>query len=209
MSRSWREIPHYAVGQAVDLGAARVWLEQRNRDLPPERRLVPGALFVRAVALACRQVPEMNGHFVDDAFRPADRVHVGMAIALRGGGVVAPALADADQRDVVALMDGLRDLVARARAGTLRSSEMADATITVTSLGDLGCDVVRGIINPPQVAMVGFGAIADRPWVYGGALAIRPLAQVTLAADHRVSDGLRGARFLGVLAELLQNPERL
>jgi pyruvate dehydrogenase E2 component (dihydrolipoamide acetyltransferase) len=209
MSRSWREIPHYTVGHTVDLAPALAFLEQRNRDREPAHRLVPGVLFARAVALACRQVPEVNGHFVGDAFQPADHVHLGMAIALRGGGVVAPALADADRHGLDELMDSLRDLVERTRAGTLRSSELTDATITLTSLGELGCERVRGIINPPQVAMVGFGAVADRPWVVAGAVAVRPLVQITLAADHRASDGLCGARFLAAIAELLATPERL
>jgi pyruvate dehydrogenase E2 component (dihydrolipoamide acetyltransferase) len=106
-------------------------------------------------------------------------------------------------------MRQMRDLVARARAGRLRSSELSDPTITVTSLGDQGVDAVYGVIFPPQVAIVGFGRIADRPWAVDGALAVRPVVTATLAADHRVTDGHAAARFLGAIDRRLQAPEQL
>ena len=106
-------------------------------------------------------------------------------------------------------MAALRDLVNRARAGTLRSSEMADPTITVTNLGDQGVEEVFGVIYPPQVALVGFGRIVDRPWASSGMLGVRPIVRATLAGDHRVSDGHDGARFLSLIDELLQSPEEL
>jgi len=209
MSRAWREIPHYYLAHSVDLGAVQDWLERYNAARPPGERMLAAALLVRAVARGVREVPELNGHFVDGAFRPAARVNVGMAIALRGGGVVAPALADADRRGPADLMDGLRDLVARARAGTLRSSELGEATITITSLGERGCEEVHGIINPPQVAMVGAGSVLERPWAVGDRVVVRPVVRLTLAADHRVSDGHRGALFLAAVDRLLQHPEDL
>ena len=107
------------------------------------------------------------------------------------------------------LMARMTDLVARARAGTLRSSEMTCATITLTSLGERGVEGVTPIIFPPQVAIVGCGATLERPWVVGGEVVARPIMRVTLGADHRVSNGHQGARFLGTLAQLLQNPEEL
>lgn len=107
------------------------------------------------------------------------------------------------------LMDGLRDLVARARGGRLQRAEMADPTITVTNLGDLGVESVFGVIYPPQVAMVGLGRLKDQPWAHDGLLGVRPAVTATLSADHRVSDGLRGARYLERLNELLQKPEEL
>jgi pyruvate dehydrogenase E2 component (dihydrolipoamide acetyltransferase) len=106
-------------------------------------------------------------------------------------------------------MHELRDLVGRARAGRLRSSEMADPTLTVTNLGEQGVDLVHGLIYPPQVALVGFGRIAERPWATGGMLGVRPVLTATLAADHRATDGMRGARFLDLVDRLLQEPEQL
>jgi pyruvate dehydrogenase E2 component (dihydrolipoamide acetyltransferase) len=132
-----------------------------------------------------------------------------VAVSLRGGGLVAPALHDADRLSLDELMAGLRDLVGRARAGRLRSSEMADPTLTVTNLGDQGVDEVHGVIYAPQVALVGFGKVAERPWASGGMLGARPTVRATLAADHRASDGMVGARFLNALAHLLETPEDL
>jgi len=95
------------------------------------------------------------------------------------------------------------------RAGRLRRDEMAEPAITVTNLGDLGVDSVLPVVYPPQVAMVGFGRLAQRPWAVDGLLGIRPVVEVTLAADHRASDGHRGGLFLSSLAEYLRTPEEL
>jgi pyruvate dehydrogenase E2 component (dihydrolipoamide acetyltransferase) len=136
-------------------------------------------------------------------------VHVGVAIALRGGGLVAPALRDADRQSLTALMAALRDLVARTRAGSLRGAELTDATITVTSLGDLGVEKVFGVIYPPQVALVGFGRPHEAPWAENGMLGVRTVVDATLAADHRATDGVRGARLLDAVRRRLSEPEKL
>jgi len=111
-----------------------------------------------------RDVPQLNGFWIDGEHRLADAIHVGFAIAMKGGGLLAPAIHDVDRRSCDELMADLRDLIPRARAGRLRSSEFTDGTITVTSLGDGGVESVLGVIYPPQVAIVGFGSIADQPW---------------------------------------------
>jgi pyruvate dehydrogenase E2 component (dihydrolipoamide acetyltransferase) len=208
MARSKREIPHYYLAATIDLGAALDWLAEANRDRPVADRLLPAALLLKATALAARENPALNG-FWEDGFRPAPAVHLGVAVSLRGGGLVAPAIHDTDQLDVDDLMRSLRDLVQRARAGVLRSSEMADPTITVTNLGDQGVDEVFGVIYPPQVALIGFGRISERPWAEGGLLGVRPLVRATLAGDHRASDGHDGARFLAAVDRLLQAPADL
>jgi pyruvate dehydrogenase E2 component (dihydrolipoamide acetyltransferase) len=209
MARSKREIPHYYLGLDVDLSRALAWLARENERRPVTERLLPVALLLKAVARAAREVPEMNGFFVDGAFRPAGSVHLGVAISLRQGGLIAPALHDVDRLDLSAVMRGLNDLVARTRRGGLRSSELSDGTLTVTSLGDMGVGEVYGVIYPPQVALVGFGRVQERPWAAGGMLGVRPVVTVTLAGDHRVSDGIRGAQFLAVVDRLLQAPEAL
>jgi pyruvate dehydrogenase E2 component (dihydrolipoamide acetyltransferase) len=209
MARSKREIPHYYLVQTLPMRAALDWLQALNATRPVTQRLLPAVLLLKAVALAVREVPEMNGWFVDGAFRPAPAAHVGVAISLRQGGLVAPALHDVADQPLDHLMAQLADLVRRARAGSLRSSEMSDPTLTVTNLGDAGADAVYGVIYPPQVALVGFGRIADRPWVDAtGQLQVMPTVSASLAADHRASDGHRGALFLARLAALLQQPAR-
>ncbi|MFD0274255.1 dihydrolipoamide acetyltransferase family protein [Kitasatospora sp. NPDC127111] len=209
MARSKREIPHYYLSTTVDLAAATGWLRERNRRLPVPERLVPAAVLLKAAALAAREVPQLNGFWTADGFTPAPTVHLGVAVALRGGGLIAPAIHDAADLAVPDLMARLRDLVARARAGRLRASETTDPTITVTSLGDQGVEAVFGVIYPPQVALVGLGRVVERPWAVEGMIGVRPVVTATLSADHRASDGATGARYLSALDRLLQTPEEL
>ncbi|HYN28343.1 MAG TPA: dihydrolipoamide acetyltransferase family protein [Dermatophilaceae bacterium] len=209
MTRSKREIPHYYLSTTVDLARARDWMQARNRDLPVAERLVPAALVLKATALAARKHPQLNGFWMHDAFVPGAGVHLGVAISLRGGGLVAPAIHDADALTLDELMAAMRDLVGRARAGRLRGTEMSDPTLTVTNLGDQGVESVHGVIYPPQVALVGVGRVLDRPWAVDGMLAVRPLVSLTLAADHRATDGFSGGRLLATIEHLLQTPEEL
>ncbi len=209
MARSKREVPHYYLTTTVDVGAATAWLAETNRTRSVEDRLVLPALLVKATALAVAAVPEVNGYYVDGAFAPSAAVHVGVAVSLRPAGVVAPALHDVEQRSLDEVMAGLRDLVTRARSGHLRGSEMSDPTITVTNLGELGVDTVLGVIYPPQVALVGFGRVSERAVALDGLVGARPCLTASLSADHRVSDGHRGGRFLAEVDRLLQQPDAL
>lgn len=209
MSRSKREIPHYYLAHTISMKRALAWLADTNARRPIQERILPGALLLRAVALALCDVPELNGFWIDGGFRPSEAIHLGTAITLRTGGLIAPAILDADDKPLDELMRELHDLVSRARAGRLRSTELTSATMTVTSLGDRGCETVFPIINPPQVAIVGFGAIVERPWVDGTAVVPHPVVVATLAADHRISDGHRGGLFLAALDRLLQDPDKL
>jgi pyruvate dehydrogenase E2 component (dihydrolipoamide acetyltransferase) len=209
MSRSKREIPHYYLSHDIDLTPAADWLAARNAGLPPAERLLMVVLFIKAVAVTLPRFPELNGFDRGGRFEPAHAVNVGTATAIRGGGLIAPAIHDAGQLDLATLMERLRDLVARVRAGGLRAAELSDPTITVTSLGERGVDRLYGIIHPPQVAIVGFGTPRPRPWVVGGEVVPRTIVTATLAADHRHSDGHRGALFLAALAQRLQEPDTL
>ena len=209
MARAKREIPHYYLAHTIDVHRALAWLAEENVRRPVPDRLLYGVLLIKAVALGLRDVPELNSVWRGERAEPSPAVNVGVAISLRGGGLVAPALHDADKRSVGELMQAFRDLVQRARTGGLRSSELSEPTITVTSLGEQGVETVFGIVYPPQVAIVGFGKVIERPWVVNGGVVARPLLTVTLSADHRVSDGHRGGLFLSAVERLLQAPERL
>jgi pyruvate dehydrogenase E2 component (dihydrolipoamide acetyltransferase) len=209
MARSKREIPHYYLSTEIDVLRAVAWLESENARRGVSERLLLAPLLLKAAALALREVPELNGFFVDGSFRRSEAIHLGVAIALRQGGLVAPAIHDVDRRPLGELMATLRELVARARAGVLKSSELTDPTVTVTSLGEQGADAVFGVIYPPQVALVGFGSVRERAWAEGGLVGARPVIVASLSADHRVSDGHRGARFLAAVARRLSDPEKL
>ncbi|MUH45907.1 MAG: 2-oxo acid dehydrogenase subunit E2 [Actinobacteria bacterium] len=209
MARSKREIPHYYLQSTIDMRAATEWLAALNAGRPVAERVLTAALMLKATALAVRTVPELNGFYRDGTFEQQDHVHLGIAVSLRGGGLIAPALHDADALPIEELMQRMKDLVGRARNGRLRGSEMSDPTLTVTSLGDRGAEIVHGVIYPPQVALVGFGRVVERPWAVDGMLTVRPTVAVTLAADHRVSDGHRGGLLLEAIDELLRRPEAL
>lgn len=209
MSRSKREIPHYYLSSTVDMTAALEWLAAFNAQRPPDERMLAAVLLMKASALALRKAPQFNGFWQDDDFWPSKAIHLGWAISLRGGGLVAPAIHDVDGLPLPDLMDKLRDLVARARSGGLRSSELMDPTITLTSLGERGADAVTGVIYPPQVAILGFGRIGTRPWVVDGKVQPRSLVEVSLAADHRASDGHAGGLLLSAIELLLQEPAKL
>lgn len=209
MERANREIPHYYLATRVDLSRALAWLAEQNASRPLAERVLPVALFLAAVGRAALEVPELNGFWRDGSFVPGEGVNVGVIISLRQGGILAPALRDVPRMSVTELFAEFRELVARARAGKLRSSDVAGGTITVTSLGDQGVETVYGVILPPQVALVGFGKISDQPFAEHGLLGVKPVVEITLAADHRASDGHRGGRFLAAIARLLQEPESL
>lgn len=209
MVRSKREIPHYYLGNQIDMSKAMAWLTAENLKRSVTERLLYSVMLLKAVALAIHEVPEINGFWKEAAFVRSEAVHVGVAISIRQGGLIAPAIHGVDQKSLSEIMANLRDLVKRVRAGTLRSSEIADPTITVTSLGEQGVESVFGVIYPPQVALVGFGKIVERPWASGGMVGARPVVMASLSGDHRASDGHRGGIFLAAIERLLQEPEKL
>ncbi len=209
MARANREIPHFYLATTINLKAALDWLAKENEQRSVADRLLYGVLLLKATALALREVPELNAFWQDDRPVLQPSIHLGVAISLRGGGLIAPALHDADRKSLHELMRELRDLVARVRTGGLRSSELTDATITVTSLGEQGVEAVYGVIYPPQVALVGFGKIVERPWCINEQIVQRPVVTATLAGDHRATDGHRGGVFLAAVERLLQEPDKL
>lgn len=209
MGKSKREIPHYYLTSTTDFGPAQNWLDAWNSTHEPADRLLPAVLFLKASAKALQAVPQLNGFYKDGTYLPASSIHPGWAVSLRGGGLVAPAIHDADRQTPAELMTALRGLVQRARSGGLRSSELTDPTVTITNLGDRGAESVLGVIYPPQVAIIGFGRVAHRPWVVEGAVVARPVVNISLAADHRTSDGHLGGQLLAAIDAHLQHPERL
>jgi pyruvate dehydrogenase E2 component (dihydrolipoamide acetyltransferase) len=209
MSRANREIPHYYVATTIDLTHTRQWLDAENTRRRVPERLLMAALLTKAVALAVRDHRELNTTWQAGEATPSDAIHLGSAIWLRGGGLVAPAIHNTDQLSLDDLMAALRDLVLRARGGGLRSSELADPTITLTSLGDGGVEELYGVVFPPQVAIVGLGRPLPRPWVVDGQVVPRLLVRATLAGDHRVTDGRVGSAFLVTLDRILQEPAAL
>jgi len=209
MARSNSEIPHYYLETPISMQRALQWLESENEERSVKERLLPVVLLFRAVIRALDDVPALNGYWRNDRHEPQEAIHLGVAVSLRQGGLVIPSIRNADQKTLDELMTALDDLITRARSGRLRSSELIESTITVTNLGDLGVETVHGMIYPPQVALVGFGKITERPWAEDGMLGVRPVVTATLAGDHRATDGRQGAKFLDAINDHLQAPESL
>ncbi|NKY32958.1 2-oxo acid dehydrogenase subunit E2 [Nocardia speluncae] len=209
MTRSKRTVPHYYLSSTVDMEKATRALHAINEQAPVPDRIVVSAFLLCAVARAARAVPELNGFWIDEQFQTASDVHLGTVVSLREGGILVPTIPDADRLSPAQMMHAMREVVGRTRTGRLRSHDTTQATITVTNLGDLGADAVFGVIPVPQVAIVGFGAVTERPCAVAGLVGVRPQVTVTVSADHRASDGAVGARFLHRLTDYLQHPEEL
>ena len=209
MARSKREIPHVYLATTVDVTPMLTWLTAENERRPVTERLLSAVLFIKAVGHACATVPDVNGFWSDQGFVAGSGVHIGCAIALRTGGLVAPALHDVNTKSLDVVAREFADLVTRARAGALRSSELSDPTITVTNLGDLGAESTYAVIYPPQVAIVGVGRIVERPWVVDGRIEPRSVVAVSVSADHRAVDGRGAGSFLTAVERALQAPGEL
>lgn len=209
MSKSNREIPHYYLETRMDMKVALEWLEEENKKRPIKDRLLPPALFIKAMAMALADTPHLNGSWIDDAFVPAADINIGMVISLRSGGIVVPAIRSAHTRSLDDIMKDMLDITLRTREGKLRASDINSATVTLTQLGDRGAQAVWGVIYPPQVAIVGIGRIQEEPWAEKGMLDVRPVVTITLAGDHRATDGQTGSRFLEAMNNYLQKPASL
>jgi len=206
MTRSWDEIPHFHVARRLDLGNATARLVEANETRSLADRVVPGALLLCATARAAARVRACNGWWRDGGFEQSDVVRLGVVLSLRNGGIIVPTIDQADQLSPGEMMARLTELVQRARQGRLRTSDLLEASITATNLGDLGADFVAGVIHPPQVAIVGFGAVHDEVLAVDAVPTVRPVVHASLAGDHRAMDGLAGSRYLAQLQTLLDGP---
>jgi len=209
MSRSNAEIPHYYLTASINLTPALKWLEGLNSNRSISERILPAALMIKAIVLALKKVPQLNGFWKDDTPQIIQEINPGIAIALRKSGLITPAILNTQEMSLDETMKSLDDLITRTRLGKLKGSEMTEQTITITNLGDLGVESVLGVIYPPQVAVVGIGRIMDKPWAENDMLSVRKVVQVTLAGDHRATDGRIGAQFLDKLDKILQKPQEL
>ena len=206
MTKAWQEIPHYHVASRIDLRSCLAELDKLNESRSAGTRLLSGAVLASAAARAAAEVPGVNGYWIDGSFVPGEGVHLGIVVALRSGGLLAPVIRDANDKTVDDVMSEMRDLVTRARTGRLRATEMVGATFTLTELGEGAVDSVAPIIHPPQVAILGLGSVHEEPWAEHGMLDVRPVVHANLAGDHRAIDGRLGSLYLAALSRLLQEP---
>jgi pyruvate dehydrogenase E2 component (dihydrolipoamide acetyltransferase) len=208
MSKSKREIPHYYLEKKINLTNTLAWLQIANEHRVVKNQLLPVALMIKATAKSLLEFPDLNAIW-DNGLQLKKDINIGFVVSLRTGGIIVPAIHQVDKKNVEEIMDALNEIIPRARAMRLQSSEWNDSTITITNISDGGADSIFGIIHPPQVAIIGFGSIQEQPHAENGMIGIGPFVNVTLAGDHRATDGLIGSRFLITLNKHLQNPELL
>ena len=208
MSKSNREIPHYYLDKKIDITKSLDWLFEKNQQRPIQKRLLIAALLIKAVAKSLVDYPDLNAVW-EGGLQRKKEINIGFVVSLRGGGIIVPAIHNTDSKSVEEIMEALNDIIPRARAMKLRSSELSDSTITITNMGEGGADLVYGIIYPPQVAIIGFGSSSEQPFSENGMVGVRTVLNATLAGDHRATDGLVGSDFLATLNKNLQNPELL
>ncbi len=209
VSRSKREIPHYYLNHRLDITTLEQYLQTHNAAQPVELRLLLAAPLLCAVARTLLKNKQLNGVYREQQFFPSDTVNLANAVNLRGGGLVMPVIRDAQNLTALLMMQILKEQVARARTGSLLVSELTQSSCTVTSIGERGAEQMSAVIYPPQVAVLALGSPHKQALVVDGSIQIRSVIVAGLAADHRVSDGHIGARFLYQLNQQLQKPEEL
>lgn len=208
MTKSKKEIPHYYLKSRIQIDHLMHWIDEQNQQKAPDERLLIPAALLKAVIKVIKLNPNFNGYYIDGAFKEAKDINIGMVVSLPGGGVIVPALLQAQNLTLDQLNQGLKDLVERARTGHLKNREMTEVTVSVSNMGDLGAHEIFGIIFPPQVALIGFGKIRKDAVVEHDAIRSGFIIDVSLSADHRVTDGLAGARLLRQLEQLLNEPDK-
>lgn len=206
MTASKASAPHFYVATEVEMDGLLAALDRRNANRPDGERVTITALLVRAAALTLARHPEFNAVWAGEVVERWTAINIGVAIALDEG-LIAPALLDCRHRGVDSLATGLRDLVARTRAGKLRAAEIGEGTFTLSNLGMLDVTSFTAIINPPQVAILAIARTTPRPVVRSGDVVIRNMLTATLSVDHRVIDGVGGARFLETFKRVVELPE--
>jgi pyruvate dehydrogenase E2 component (dihydrolipoamide acetyltransferase) len=203
MTASWTTAPHFYLVREVDASRLVAWRERLKS--PAGAKITYTDLLVRLVAVSLSRHPEVNAAWKDGAIVPAADISIGLAVAIDAG-LVVPVIHRADTLSLAELATRREDLVSRAQAGRLRPADIQGGGFTISNLGMFGVDAFSAIVNPPQAAILAVGRIADRVVPIKGRPAVRPTMVLTLSCDHRALDGARGARFLGELADLIEEP---
>lgn len=209
MSRSKREIPHYYLKTRVSIDALMEWIDYKNKRLPSDARLMVPSVLLKGIIQAIKKFPMMNGYYANGTFEVKDSINLGIAVSLKNGGVLVPAIMGTEEMTLEKLNTSFQELLIRTRKSELKNRELTEGTITVTNVGDLGSHEVFGIIFPPQVALIGLGRIRKSAIEDDGVVKAGFIIDVTLSADHRVTDGLSGSRFLAEIEKIFLNPRML
>jgi pyruvate dehydrogenase E2 component (dihydrolipoyllysine-residue acetyltransferase) len=205
LAQSLGPVPHFYLTIEVDMKRAKELRESANA-LDPDLKLSYNDIILKACTAALRLHPEVNASFLGDKIRAHNRVHVGMAVAVDGGGLITPVIRDCDRKTMQQISREAKDLVARARTRKLQPDEYTGATFSVSNLGMMGIEEFSAVINPPEAAILAVGAVLEKPVVVEHRIEVGFRCRMTLSCDHRVVDGATGAKFLQSLQQILENP---
>jgi pyruvate dehydrogenase E2 component (dihydrolipoyllysine-residue acetyltransferase) len=205
LGQSLGPIPHFYLTIEVDFRRAKELRESAN-TLDPNLKLSYNDIILKACAAALRQHPEVNASFMGESIRFHNRVHLGLAVAIDGGGLITPVIRDCDRKSMQQISAEAKDLIARARARRLKPEEYTGGTFSVSNLGMLGIQEFSAVINPPEAAILAIGGVEEKPVVTEGRIEIGFRCRMTMSCDHRVVDGATGAKFLQTLRQILENP---
>ncbi len=202
-TQSWTQVPHFFLVRDVNASRLLAWREQAQRH--SEERITYTDLLVKVVAATLRAHPFVNASWSHGTITRHSAINIGLAVAVEDG-LVVPVIHQADQLSLAQIARSRIALVERAQSGKLRPDDVSGGTFTISNLGMYGVDAFNAIINAPQGAILAVGRIADRVVPLHGVPAVQPMVALSLSCDHRVVDGARGARFLGALADLIEEP---
>lgn len=205
LAQSLGPVPHFYLTIDVDMKKAKELRESANK-LNPDLKLTYNDIIVKACAVALTQHPDVNASFTGSAIRYHNRIHLGIAVAIDGGGLITPVVRDCNFKTLQQISAESKDLIARARTRKLKPEEYTGGTFSVSNLGMMGIVEFSAVINPPEGAILAIGSVEEKPVVGNGQITIGFRCRMTLSCDHRVVDGATGARFLQSLQQILENP---
>jgi len=205
MTESKQQAPHIYLTVGIAMDAALAARRRLNERLPAESKISVNDLVIKAAALALTKHPNLNASFVGNAVRYLGEINISMAVPVPDG-LIAPTLYGCDHKLISQIAQESKALIERARAGHLKPEDLSGGTFTVSNLGTYGVDWFVAIINPPQSAILAVGTAKSAPVVKDGQVGVATIMQVTLSADHRVTDGAGAAEYLAELRQLLENP---
>lgn len=208
MTLSKQTQPHYYLTLDIDMTAAMKFREQLNASASEAQRVSVNDLLIKACAIAIERHPKFNAEFAETGLKMHEKINIDIGIALDDG-LIAPAILDCGHKSLGHISTESKDLVARAKSGHLRANEYSEGNFTITNLGAYGVETLIGIINPPQAAILGVGSVMAQPVVHEGQVVVAQVMKIALSADHRVSDGAEGARFIKEIQGVLENPASL
>jgi pyruvate dehydrogenase E2 component (dihydrolipoamide acetyltransferase) len=209
MVQSKQQFPHFYVTMEVDMAAAMSLRKQLNTMMPEETQISVNDLLIKAAAVALREYPRLNASFAGEELHVHNQINIGIAVA-REQGLLTTVLKDADKKSLAQIAQESQKLVKRAREGRMQADDMVGGTFTISNMGMFGVKDFVAIINPPQAAILAVGAVQRVPVVNDeGDLTVGTRMNVTISADHRVTDGAEAARFLVALKEALEQPMQL